>query len=615
MVNPTPIQAQYEIPEEIREQIKADFTQNDFLEESNARSDLQTIYNNCAGNPEKKDELLLLWGISKQATMVNDTRPEDMRIKEGNDGKLYLMLKNFSSSGINFTIQDGKSLIFEAEGLSPEKRKELARFFYDMGFDNFKFPETREGREYAHDFEEIKEQNRNVVAEVTSGRPRDEDGLSTQATEVSVKKFKSSLVAQLQVGDFKERNMRMINTGDGYLICCYNNEADMNADGKVDKDMIMKHTKAFAAKIYRHKGKTCCEYYLPDGKEMDGNKAKMILKAAKAAGSVYFDLTGGGIEHTGKGMGAFWEAAGKTLMVPRASCGMAAKDVVAMLEAAKKENHTRKDLLRWKRLLAEELQEAEDKARDKKDGPLIKKFEQGVANGGIKLESYRDEFQLAQQDGTTAIGSLKEYAQSAYLKENGGYENSDMDNQISSLLGFAKYERFANEYITCITRDIIDKNINEKDDSKRWDVVEVCAAYQTLGQMIADFGDEASGLNLNTRNDSAQKTHLMEEFKKRMELEKVEVAKTLISNIDSDKGNKNAKNSAVTKTQQNAKQAMTDAISDVEVLNGVKISTNVKSNKGDPFNEEKYRAIIEGARPMPRTFSAPRPISPPQSTR
>lgn len=596
MAGPNVIQAQYDISEEIREQISEDYTVDDFMEATQGRSDLRTVFNNC-NTPEKKQEFMLLWGISQNASVMNGTSPDDMKIVEKADSNgnknFYLMMKNFGAQGINFTIQDGKSLIFEAEGLDAEKRKELARYFYNMGFTDFKFPETMQGQEYSRDFQEEQTRLDNIVNTL----PKNASNNVAVAAELpkgkkhKLKDLVKSMKIQAQICNFNPDLLRTVYAPDGSVVLCfYNSASDMKHDGDINKDGEVQHKKAFAVKMKQKNGQWQFEYYLPEGKALDKNQTKMMMNAAKANGAIYFDIPDGAPGNAGASMGAFWEGAGKSLLVPRASCNPGPNDVALMIETAEKENkHSRTNLLKWKQRLADELQAMEDKNRAKVNGPIIAKFHKEVACGHINLANYQQDYDNAIRDRLTNASSLSEFAKESYLKNNGGYENTKMDDQIGNLRGALKYDRFANNYLSTLT-ELIDKNIFTTDASKKWDAIEVCAAYTTLAQMIKDFGDPSAEpkLNLDTRDDVAQKNLLLKEFKERMNKEKIEVAKNVRDRIAADDDKKTAKRSAISDIQKNAQNLMTSTFEEIKTNNGVDMKTPIRASLGSPYKEDKY---------------------------
>lgn len=562
------------------------------------------------------------------------------RIKVDQDGKLRFVMKNLGGTGLSFSIEDGRSIVLARDQrLTATQVAELSRFFYmnglsdiaDFNFANLQNVEIVPDAENSQgkDFNTLFSEGLDAAAASEGNVPNNGDeflqGLNGPS-ENGNEGFEGEPKAETKDYVFNMRAMtgkvkarlglmgytkpELITTRrcmDGSIvICAYTTETDLKHDSET-KNGDVNRKKAFAVKVGRKKTKNgqvipCASWYLPDGKVLETGHCQCMIEALKTQGCEYIKIPGG-VLTGGKGQGAFWEAFGKTLMVPLAmskdfpdGADIANEHVVAMLEQAKKENkHDSVALIKWKKKLLEELKEQEAYKKEKNDKPILEKFERDYNEQKYFAEYgqlFEDEIAEGTYPGPKTKENFKKFAKEQYLLANGGYKtNSLLNTQIATIEGSIIYDDFKSKHLPRLTQYIMDGisgKYNEGFEGK-WDPVETAAAYRALGEVIQEYASDQH----DPRNPNKEYTLLLKKFREKAEKKKTEVAKEIYKHMEAgiegqerpDIGR--ARNDAVKSLQEGTTKSIEAILGQINEDYGIEMKFTVARAR-NPYIEKKY---------------------------
>lgn len=379
--------------------------------------------------PELKDKFSTLFGMyeqierSKNYQRDGDKNQLNFAIKKGNDGShlALLTMKNFGGLGLNFTIENGRSILFDDnKPLTQAQVAEFARFFKDQGFhisdfkglEDVKVVDDHDANKEIGSFEELylahtsadldnmsldelskladQQPNNPIVQEALQQKLAhdeanggDEAGslANTEPDEsqhqasgpfadyintdfngktpnFTMRGFKNAVYGRAGVMRVEKRCITTRRLADGSLaICFYGSENDLRKDGTMDKEGVVRHTKKCMFVASPGKPPTV-GLYLPQGAKMETGYAKALIGALKKQGYPYINIPGAGVIG-GDVFEAFLKACGDQLAIPTGA-DLGADHIRLMLKAAEEGDAKKadiKDRLAWKMALIERLDE------------------------------------------------------------------------------------------------------------------------------------------------------------------------------------------------------------------------------------------------------------------
>lgn len=611
----------FEMSDELKQAYVETYTDEAFKEAHPEGSPLRLVYDNA--EPEKQDYIKFLHAFDEETKATgfydNDGAKNISEIKEGPDHNVRLIMKNLGGTGLNFTIENGKSIVFAPDSeLTTAQTKELAKFFHvhgigTKGVEDFRFPDdvNIKADEQNPNPKNLKDTFADGLAEAQG-----EDQFSTEENfqewvnntlandpnatvpakfsskmSTSMSKMADDCRAKIAISlNMRGKLVKSRRAADGsIIISCYINENDERHDGENNKGDI-KRTKACAFKINIKHGIPEISCYIPDGKALETNHVKVMLDTLKAQGAQYFTMPNA-LVTSGKSQGAFWEAAGKTLMVPLCKTAnqpegsnIEGDHVKSILDSIDKETkggkHTKTDVLKWKAMMLDELNEQEAYREAKANDPIRKEFDAKLASNPNLLSQYTAEFMALKAEGKTGGMGITDYARSTYVANKpGSYKtNSGLQDQIDAMSSSIKYENFQNKYLGTLT-DFIRDGVNggSRDDrTAPWDFIEVNAASRALSKLCEDYGNpEYKHLSENDgKNDELQKAVLLKELKKRMEIEKEIVAKEIHKSIG-ESTNNNIRTEVVKSTNTQTQETVKSDLAKIQEKYGADIKFQV----------------------------------------
>lgn len=179
-----------------------------------------------------------------------ETNVTDFRM--GKDNKLRLAIKNLGGTKLNFTIEDGRTIVFAPDHqLTADQVKELARFFYMHGIgddclQDFRLPENVDNINVAPDPEHPENTTFTKMFDQALKDVNQEYGTDDlqQANEVptpapnkpmtlSYRRAEDKIKARMGIMGFKEDLVKMRRCADGsMIISAYTTEDDLTDDSK-----------------------------------------------------------------------------------------------------------------------------------------------------------------------------------------------------------------------------------------------------------------------------------------------------------------------------------------------------------------------------------------------
>ena len=406
--------------------------------------------------PELKDKFSTLFGMYEQIERSKDYQRDgdknqlNFAIKKGNDGShlALLTMKNFGGLGLNFTIENGRSILFDDnKPLTQAQVAEFARFFKDQGFhisdfkglEDVKVVDDHDANKEIGSFEELylaqasadldnmslaelsklKEQqpdNPNVQEALQQKLAHDEanggddtgrvayatpetsgpfaDYINTyfngKTPNFTMRGFKNAIYDRAGMMRVEKRCITTRRLADGSLaICFYGSENDLRKDGTMDKEGVVRHTKK--CMFVAHPGKPPkVGLYIPQGAKMETGYAKAIIGALKKQGYPYIKFP------SAKEVGtdvfkALLEACGDQLAIP-VGVNLDAAQLDVLLSAAQgsgkdPQKPDDKELLLWKMALVERL----DEQLASNNNSEVRKFRDKL-EGDIRLQKFSTDY-------------------------------------------------------------------------------------------------------------------------------------------------------------------------------------------------------------------------------
>lgn len=521
---------------------------------------LASIRNSSAPNKEQAEKDLLFAhafvrsvaedGKYSQQDGENPVNQNNVELKQDRHGNLRLlcMMRNLEGTGLNFTIEDGKSIVLAQNGeMSREKLMALFNFLDTHYISDVKLPDNLRDLTLAptaddnspnvgtywdklqQESESFAEQNEmsgqvklgagkseNIEPDISPSENIDPD-MSPLANSggafykddnkplnLSAKVMRDKVEARLGIMGY---NNGVIKTkslwfGNGYIVSAYKDDDAYKNDGKNEKGKI-KHTKDFSIKVQIKKGRPTVSWYIPQGGKIETKHAQAMLDALKATGAKYFTLPSA-VKVSGGAQNCFWEGCGKTLMVPRCKCAdcpegveLGPDNVQTMFNVIEKDNNKDSDsVLEFKARLLDELEYQEAYKRSK--------------NKNYKTNSVLAT-QMEQMRGTLV-----------YKKLNDGYLN----NLSSNIMKMAN------------------KGLSSKTKNEGWDFIEVQAANRAMVSLIEKLNEKDDNGNFKYRYIGLpeQDKALDKIFAKMMEEEKKNIAEEFQLGLSDGKREKDIKN-------------------------------------------------------------------------
>ena len=442
-------------------------------------------YQQIKNMPEKRESFRFLASFREQISAdwlekdgQNVCRLNVQPGKDGSNSIVIMKFKNLGGTGLNFSIEDGRSIVFAPDSkLTHKQVSTMSRFFADQGMKiedfsklkDIKVYDDRDGQTEVGNFEDIFKQETdnlhaeksradNIEKQIKNGEDTDNalpvtdentteaavSGASSEAGEDKQEESKVGFESYLN-DEAKPRTYRDMKKAvraragimrisprcivekrmpDGsVVISLYGSEADKAADGKMNKDGVVQHKKKVAFRMWKNPPRV--SIYVPDGAEFKAAYAKGALKAGNQP---YFYMPPTN-EFGGDAQKAFWEAAGDTLTCP---------------------------------LL---------KSKDHPDGCDIGNDHMQVILKAIKDKSADDEKEVLKFK-MRLIGQLQKY------KEYKGSLPSELDDTCHVLEGDIRFHFFQSSVLADLN-----KSISIGVAEKGWDAIDVACAYKAMGSI------------------------------------------------------------------------------------------------------------------------------------
>lgn len=463
------------------EQFNDDFFQD--KENDPVFSDVKKAYDDCKGDEKSLAEIREYAAI-KDMMNVNsfyqtkeDKNQAHVEINEKQ--KPVLVIKNLGGTGLNFNIEEGKTVVFDKDAkLTPSQVQELARFFYmqgieTSGLDSFRFdeenkPETQDNQGNSRDFSEYFQENMdNVLLEQQAHRQDDtKENLwyggqppksSSQAIVPSAWMMRDKVIARMPIAGEDKSLIETCRCGSGYYIYVYKNEEARDKDGLIDNKGHVSHTKICGIYVDIINGVPNAQIYTPNGL-VDKNTTRYAIEALKAVGCTHV-VPPGAMVISGAGLGEFLKNCGKTLMCPRVNppeftldAGHI-KDILDAMNGEDKLDDDEKN--RFRAVLGKELQrQCNMEAYKKQYGKypdaeqlsefVAKKNDYSATNSS--LEAKRKELLMGPQ-----CDKLKDFTNSeieAFVKKGIlGLSESEKWDAVDCIAALRAYDEFIGEYI------------------------------------------------------------------------------------------------------------------------------------------------------------------------
>ena len=463
------------------EQFNDDFFQN--KENDPVFGDVKKAYDDCKGDEKSLAEIREYAAI-KDMMNVNsfyqtkeDKNQAHVEINEKQ--KPVLVIKNLGGTGLNFNIEEGKTVVFDKDAkLTPSQVQELARFFYmqgieTSGLDSFRFdeenkPETQDNQGNSRDFSEYFQENMdNVLLEQQARRQGDgKENLwyggqppksSSQAIVPSAWMMRDKVIARMDIAGEDKSLIETCRCGSGYYVYVYKNEEARDKDGLIDKKGHVSHTKTCGIYVDIINGVPTAQIYTPSGL-VDKNTTRYAIEALKAVGCTHV-VPPGAMVISGGGLGEFLKNCGKTLMCPRANppefvldAGHI-NDILEAMNGEKKFSDDEKN--RFRAVLGKELQRQCNMEAYKKqygkypDADQLREFVAKTGNhpaANSSLDGKRVELQMGPQSDKLKDFTLSKVS-SFINKGILGYSESGKWDAVDCIAAVRAYEEFIGEYV------------------------------------------------------------------------------------------------------------------------------------------------------------------------
>lgn len=412
-----------ELKEQYTDDVAAFFNKYSAEQAANILNSYQDIKRN---SPELLDTFSTLYGIyesisTQSFARYGDENQLDIVIKTGKDGNRLPMLtmKNLGGLGLNFTIENGRSILFDNnKPLTQAQVEAFYNFFKDQkfhisdfkGLEDIKVVDNNDPDKEIGSFEELylahleanldeltyeelavladRQKDNPAVQKAWQDRLAEEEANGGDKTgsllnmepetsgryaeyidkyfnnvtpNFTMRGFKNAIYARAGIMRIDKRCMTTRRLADGSLaICFYASESDLRKDGTMDKEDVVRHTKK--CMFVAHPGKPpVLGLYIPQGGKMETGYAKAMVGALKKQGYPYIKIP------SAKDMGgdvfeSLMKAFGDQLAIP-VGADLGADHLDVLIKAAEGSNSQGPqkaddtDLILWKMALVERLDE------------------------------------------------------------------------------------------------------------------------------------------------------------------------------------------------------------------------------------------------------------------
>ena len=238
-------------------------------------------------------------------------------------GILLLRAKNLGFSGLNFAIQDGRTIVFEKNVQTKKeldaKLAELYNVFSSLGLKSFdfNFPANCDHYRDVFEVEELKKEKELELQDILKFSGSKKSLAKEEQSVLDKMGAKFDLRVDLS-GKKVGNNVRKRYLVGGWLqFDYYKDDKSMESDGEWDdKAKDYKHTATAKVKMKYDKktGEAHFNLYVPHGGELDKNVVKSIIMATTAAGNTHIKVPYSNIAY----MGIIWETCATDFVVPDA---------------------------------------------------------------------------------------------------------------------------------------------------------------------------------------------------------------------------------------------------------------------------------------------------------
>lgn len=393
---------------------------------ANILNSYQEVVNNA---PELQDKFSTLFGMYENIEGSNDYRRDgdknqlDISIKTGKDGShlALLTMKNLGGLGLNFTIEDGRSILFDDnKPLTQAQVEAFYDFFKDQGFhisdfkgledikvvddknhdkeigsfedayldnaradlDKMSLIELSKYAELHPDDSRVQEALQQKLAQEEANGGDETGSLANMEPDESqhqasgpfaeginsyfnnkepnftMRGFKNAVYARAGIMRIDKRCMTTRRLPDGSLaICFYGSESDLRKDGTMDKDDVVRHTKKCMF-VARPGKPPVLGLYVPQGAKMETGYAKAMVGSLKKQGYPYIKIPSANVIG-GDTFESLLKACGDQLAIP-VGAPLGADHIKILIKAAEEGDAKKadiKDRLAWKMALIERLDE------------------------------------------------------------------------------------------------------------------------------------------------------------------------------------------------------------------------------------------------------------------
>lgn len=506
--------------------------------------------------------------------------------------KPVMVVKNLGGTGLNFNIEEGKSVVFPKDAkLTPEQVKELAHFFYIQGIpteglENFMFPENQdlEVIDSEHNVGSFKETFKSELDEVYQQARFQHDAAQKGKHWVGGSVLKEPVVfgTPYQMAQKVKARMSIASEGGhgqfvhcvrrdgGYYVYVYKDQKAQDGDGVIDnKTGRRAETKTCGIFCTIVNGVPKALIYTPDGK-IDKNTTRYALEALKAVGCTHVKAPGA-MDFGGAGMGTFWENCGKTLICPRTEPPKFSLDtgnvqeLTAAIDKETKNNEAKRNA--FKRVVAKELRrQANIQAFQKKyntekipSAEELAVFCRDVPFSQRKSPDSDFEDEIAKLEGIERFTNFKDFSNDN-VKGIQGYFRQTMDGAIFDADGNMTY--------------------SDRPDAKG-DAVAYVSSIMAYAELIQVFRENDNLSNYLPNNRQG----LLEEYKKMVKKYRKSAAISIQQQLENNANNPNYDSTNAVRDAVKSAQKRVEA----EIGNTQRVYENFKTFTGYLGDNPEYK--------------------------
>ena len=504
--------------------------------------------------------------------------------------KPMMVIKNLGGTGLNFDIEEGKTVVFPKDAqLTPEQVKELVHFFYVQGIpteglENFMFPPEQdlEVIDSEHNVSSFKENFKSELESFYQQERHQEDSRNNSNHWQGGSDLKEPIVwgtpyqmaekvkARMCIADESRAQIHCVRRDGGYYVYVYKDQKAADEDGKIDNKGHRAETKTCGIFCTIENGVPKALIYTPSGK-FDKNSTRYALEALKVIGCTHVKAPSAMI--FGKeGTGAFLGNCGKILICPRVDPPRFAldtgnvEDLIGAIDKEKKNSLDKRNA--FKKVLAKELRRQ------------------------ANIQAYQKMY------GTSKVPSPEELA--VFCRdvplEKRKSADSDFEDKITELemgLNSDNLRRFTNSKL----RAYYNKQLIGAEGGKKWDAVDCIAAVKAYKEFVEEYQKHPEYGSMYPKEQDKLLQIYIAKIDKYKQESASEIEEQLANNRDSNGSEgRYSKTDAVKDVFLNAKEALSDTVENIK-LDYDKFSIWQGCSLQKIYNSENYFENGDPTRP------------------